>query len=195
MIDELVGTPETYAADIRPKLEVLHQIAMTNAAESATHHAQKYNSVASPPPFKVNDKVLLFTPVTKKHESSKLTRRFIGPYTITHCLSGFNYRLKDVESGKQLRRPVHAGRLRPFREPEDERLRYYIDPEYSGVTQYRRIVCNVRVGDITQLTCDAIVNPANAQLRHESGSAHCIARAAGDDLLTEYQTHIAQCGN
>jgi len=169
MIDELVGTPETYAADIRPKLEVLHQIAMINATDSATYHAQKYNSVASPPPFKVNDKVLLFTPVTKKYESSKLTRRFIGPYTITHCLSGFNYRLKAVETGKQVRRPVHAGRLRPFREPDDERLRYYRDPEYTGITPYRRIVCNVRV-------------------------AHCISRAAGDDLLAECRTYIAQSG-
>jgi hypothetical protein len=79
MLDELVGTPEQYAADIRPKLQVLHQVAMENALDSAAHHAQRYNSTATPPTFKVNDRVLLFTPVTKKNESAKLTRRFVGP--------------------------------------------------------------------------------------------------------------------
>jgi O-acetyl-ADP-ribose deacetylase (regulator of RNase III) len=194
MIDELVGTPEAYAADIRPKLEVLRQVAMTNATESAAHHAQKYNSIATPPPFKVNDKVLLYTPVTKKNESAKLTRRFVGPYVITHCLSGFHYRLKHLESGKQLRRPVHAGRLRPFREPDDERVRHYRDPDFSGTTQHRRLDINTRVGDITRLACDAIVNPANAQLRHEGGAAHCIARAAGEDFEAECRAYITQHG-
>jgi O-acetyl-ADP-ribose deacetylase (regulator of RNase III)/transposase InsO family protein len=194
MLDELVGTPEQYAADIRPKLQVLHQVAMENALDSAANHARRYNSTATPPPFVVGDKVLLFTPVTKKHESAKLTRRFLGPYQITHCLDGYNYKLKHLETGKQMGRPVHAGRLRPYLEPGPDSLPSARASDYSCVTRYRTLETQVRVGDISQATTDVIVNPANASMRHDGGVAKCIARTAGDDLVIECRELVARNG-
>jgi len=194
MLDELVGTSEQYAADIRPKLQVLHQVAIENSLDSATHHAQRYNSTATPPTYKVNDRVLLFTPVTKRNESAKLTRRFIGPYQITRCFAGHSYKLKHLETDKQMKRPVHAGRLRPYLEPGSDRLPIIRESDYSCITRYRGLDTHVHVGDIANATTDAIVRPTNANMRRDSGAARCITRAAGVDYETECRELITGNG-
>jgi len=43
-------------------------------------------------------------------------------YQITRCLAGYSYKLKHLETGKQMKRPMHAGRLRPHLEPGSDRL-------------------------------------------------------------------------
>ena len=65
MLEEpTVASPEAYARDIRPRLEILHQIAVENARDSAIRHALAKNQGASPPTFKEADKVLLSNSVT-----------------------------------------------------------------------------------------------------------------------------------
>ncbi len=49
-------------------------------------------------------------------------------------------------------------------------------------------------GDITQETVDAIVNAANAHLRHGGGVAGVIARAGGPKIATESKAWIAEHG-
>jgi hypothetical protein len=75
-IDWSLSTPELttpsavqYAREIGPKLEVLHQIAMTNAEGSAARHRQACNEAAKPPPYAAGDKVLLRDTRVKKGET------------------------------------------------------------------------------------------------------------------------------
>ena len=44
---------------------------------------------------------------------------------------------------------------------------------------------SVAKGDIVQIHCDAIVNPANTRLKHDSGAARAISDAAGPQLNAE----------
>jgi hypothetical protein len=126
-IDWSISTPELttpsavqYAREIGPKLEVLHQIAMTNAESSAARHRQVRNEEAKPPPYAAGDKVLLRDTRVKKGETVKLKRPYTGPFIITECRPGFNYRLQELKTGRDLKRAVHADRLRPLKEMQND---------------------------------------------------------------------------
>src|SRR5208282_1641819 len=59
-----------------------------------------------------------------KGECAKLKRKYLGPFLIIECRPKHNYMLKELASGKEMRRPVHANRLRSLKElPNDYRLR------------------------------------------------------------------------
>lgn len=75
--DSTTPSVEAYMRDIRPKLQILHHIAMENARDSALMHARRINDKANPPSFQTGDKVLLFNPTVKKGECAKLKRRYL----------------------------------------------------------------------------------------------------------------------
>jgi hypothetical protein len=64
-----------YRKEVAPELEILHEIAMQNAAESASRQRDKRNVGSTPPSYKVADKVLLHDASTKIGDSAKLTKR------------------------------------------------------------------------------------------------------------------------
>jgi hypothetical protein len=109
-----------YAREIGPKLEVLHQTAMTNVGGCAARHRQARNEEAKPLPYAAGDKVLLRDTRAKKGETVKLKRLYTGPFIFTECRLGFNYRLQELKTGRDLRRAVHADRLRPLKEMQND---------------------------------------------------------------------------
>jgi hypothetical protein len=78
------------------------------------------NKSTVPPSFKVGQKVLLYDPTTKMHEFSNLKIRYRGPYEILSEPAKYRYVLRDLTTEKELIRPVHADRLRPFHELVDQ---------------------------------------------------------------------------
>jgi hypothetical protein len=97
---------------------------MDNAAASAGRHRLRHDEGAISPEYAVGDKVLLHNVTLKRGESIKLKRRYTGPFIITECKPGFNYKLQHIETGRDLKRAVHADRLRPLKEmPNDYRLK------------------------------------------------------------------------
>ena len=118
-----------YAREIGPKLEVLHKIAMTNVEDSAARHRKLHNEAAKLPPYAVGDKVLLRDTRVRKGESAKMKKPYTGPFLVTECRPGFNYRLQELSTGRDLKRAVHADRLRPLKElPNDYRLTAQREP-------------------------------------------------------------------
>lgn len=115
------------------------------------------------------------------------------PYLIIDCCPVYNYKLKELSTGKELKRPVHANRLRSLRELDND---YRIKGSSSDVrllectTNNRKLNVSIRVGDNIYSRCDIIVNPANSRLEHNGGAAKSIARAAGDSLNDECRTYI-----
>ena len=112
---ETFPSAAAYAAEVKPKLTVLHQIVMENARDNATKHWEVYDRTSSEPSFDVGSKVLLFDPTTKKGKSAKLTVKWRGPYLIVVTKAGYNYKLKELKSGKEMKRFVHTNRLHPLR--------------------------------------------------------------------------------
>jgi len=110
--DSTTPSASAYMADILPKIQAFREIAIENARDSAERNARPVNEKAVEPTFKTGDKVLLHNPVVKKGECSKLKRKYLGPFLIIECRPKHNYMLKELSSGKELRRAVHANRLR-----------------------------------------------------------------------------------
>ena len=159
--DPTVPSVEAFAEDIKVKLAVYEQIAMQNAKDSALQHSQATNGKATPPTFNNGDKVLLFDPTTRKEEAGKLKLRWVGPFFIVDCLPNWNYRLKHVVKGTELKNPVHASRLRPLRELDND---YRLLGNNSNVvlfdarTAKRNTRVQIKVGDVTKTTCHVLVN-------------------------------------
>jgi len=191
--DSTTPSENAYMKDILPKIQAFREIAMENARDSAERNAKPVNDKAVEPIFKAGDKVLLHNPVVKKGECTKLKRKYLGPFLIIECRPKHNYMLKELATGKEMKRPVHANRLRSLKElPNDYRLRV-TDADvrlYESVTPVRNIAVTIRIGDIVYSMCDVIVSPANSGLYHGDGAAKAIACAAGDQLLFDCQEYV-----
>jgi hypothetical protein len=91
-----------YRKEVAPKLEILHELAMQNAAESASKQRDKKNVGSIPPSYKVADKVLLHDTSTKIGDSAKWTKRWTGPFFVKEILPNYNYKLQCLKTGRDL---------------------------------------------------------------------------------------------
>jgi hypothetical protein len=172
--------PQQYAYEIRPKLAVLHQIALANARDSAQRYRDRANQNATIPAYKVGDKVLLSNPAVRVGDSAKLTALFRGPFSIKEIKPGYNYVLTDLTTGKSLPRCVHAERLRIFRERDNEARKDETEVcLFEGKTKHRLITVQILAADITSCTADVLVNPTDSQLTPCNDIAKAIDRSIG----------------
>jgi O-acetyl-ADP-ribose deacetylase (regulator of RNase III) len=193
----LIPSADFYASDIKPKLEILHEIAMQCSAENAARHCDSHNENAVTPTFKTGDKVLLSNEAVKPGQSKKLSRRFSGPHFIIKSLDNFTYYLKHVLTGKLLRRPVHASRLIEYRElTNDFRLQQARSKPclFTGLTIHRRIRIEVVVADLVLIQTHATVNQTDELLTHPTGLSRKLATAAGAEIRDECASFIAENG-
>jgi hypothetical protein len=100
-----------------------------------------------PPSHKVADRVLLHDTSTKIGDSAKWTKMWTGPFFVKEILPNYNYKLQCLKTGRDLKRSVHASRLRPLKTMlNDYRLS---QPDTTGtvtiapeITQYFHQNCN-----------------------------------------------------
>jgi hypothetical protein len=89
---------------------------MENAAAKASRHRLRHDENATVLRYAVGNKVLLLNVTLKKGESIKKERRYVGPFLITECRPGLNYKLRLAEIDTDLKRTVHADRRRSLKE-------------------------------------------------------------------------------
>lgn len=185
LLSDTTTTPTEYVNELKPKLRALQLVALHNAQSNADRQRKPVNQEAVEPTFKIGQKVLIYDPTTKIHESTKLKIRYKGPYEILKEVAKYRYILQDLVSGKSTQRPVHADRLRPFYElADDERIRgIATDVCLAEVTtKHRRLKIRVTVADITTSQCDIVVNMISTQLGLLFGSARNILRCLHADI-------------
>jgi hypothetical protein len=161
---------------------------MQNAADNASKHRNARNKSTSVPHFKAGDKVLLHNEAVRPHEPSKLSQKFAGSFIITQCEPNFNNHLQHLMTGKMLKRPVLASRLRVFRERDNE---YHLSQTRSRPcllvehTPERRLEVKIMIADIASIDADVLVSPTDELLRKKTGPSRAIAQAAGDEVRVE----------
>jgi hypothetical protein len=143
--------------------------------------------------FAVADKVLLFDPTTKTGQHSKLKRRWSGPYFITEALDNFNFKLQELETGRDLERPVHTDRLRPLKELQyDYRLPIpdTLQQTSQCTTAQRNLAVRILVGDILSATAHAITHVTCSDPSQQSALSHRLFDTAGAGVLQTFRQHI-----
>ena len=110
---------DVYLQHMIPKIELTREIAKQNIHDCNTTTQFYYDRNAAYPKYTVGQKVLLYDPVTKKGVCKKLKKRWIGPYFITAEGDGYVYKLRQCDTGQEVRTHVHSNRLRPFNESRD----------------------------------------------------------------------------
>ena len=194
--DKTLNNALSYIENITPKLRILEEIANDNARDCAVDAAKKANRLATEPPFKLGDRVLLHSDRVHPGEAAKLTKKYTGTFMIIECLPGYNYKLKDLNSGKEPKHAVHASRIRPLITADnDDRLRL----KQSGVRLFEHtrsdgLKIEVTVGNVARMACDVIVCPTTSNLQPETGAAKAIAIAAGKALEEECKQHFTEHG-
>ena len=141
-------------------------------------------------------KVLLHDPVVKKGESSKLKIRYTGPFIITDCRPGFNYRLQHLDTGRDLRRPVHADRLRPLRElpndyrlAEDQQLTVVAEGVFGPDFPYR-----ILAGDPLEVQADEMVHLVDPNCQFLLSSRSRVGQIGGTKLRDQCWDWLVEVG-
>jgi hypothetical protein len=126
-------------------------VASQNAEDSAARHRKYRNVDATPPSFEVAEQVLLLDTTTKTGQNPKLKRKWTGPFLITEVLDNYNFKLQELETGRDLKRPVHASRLKRLRQhPNDYRTQVpdTLRQIFQCTIAQKKIEVRILVGDI-----------------------------------------------
>jgi O-acetyl-ADP-ribose deacetylase (regulator of RNase III) len=194
--DTPVTSAEQYAQEIAPKLEILSRIAMDNAAASAGRHRLRHDEGAINPEYAVGDKVLLHNVTLKRGESIKLKRRYTGPFIITECKPGFNYKLQHIETGRDLKRAVHADRLRPLKEmPNDYRLKPQVSTTVVTSASIESLTWQVTVGEPRNTKTKALVYWTDDKLSFLTELTSTLRQKLSNTTLERIREHKLQNSN
>ena len=105
-----------YIEHIHKSLTIVKNIAQENIKISQQKAKQNYDTKSKMPNFRINDHVLLRNQVTKTGLSSKLTKKWVGPYKIVSKGSNFTYKIQDSQTGKLHKSLVNAPRLKHYQQ-------------------------------------------------------------------------------
>ncbi|CAG2209499.1 unnamed protein product [Mytilus edulis] len=101
------------------------KIARTLATENLKH-AQEYQKLhydknTEKPTFEIQDQVLMYTPKVPVGLSSKLHRKFDGPFYIARKGLNHTYKLRRCSNNKELKSMINANRLKLYHPPDHRR--------------------------------------------------------------------------
>jgi cell division septation protein DedD len=113
---------KSHLSDLLQDLEVTRTIAAENTTRAKEIQAQQYNRAAKEPDFSPGQRVWLFCQKVEKGHSSKLTKKWLGPYYIVHLGPNFTYKLRRCSDDKLHKPLVHANRLKHYFDPSDRHV-------------------------------------------------------------------------
>ena len=119
--DDLPKDVEGHVKEITGRVEVIRDIAKKNMEEAHERARQQHDKRGTATPtYAAGDLVYLHRDQIKKNECKKMVNRYDGPMLVLHEGPNFTYKLRNMETGKDLKHMVNACRLRPFCDSRDE---------------------------------------------------------------------------
>ena len=186
--ESTIGDLDKNTAEVSQRLKVLHQVAIQNANESSDRCRERINKNAKLPSYKIGDKVLLYDNTLKKGQCQALKIKFKGPYEITQICPGYAYKLLHCETRAEVKRPVHANRLRPLHvrviKPQDVQRaeRTVVFDELIGVSRVQVIIDDVMERCDNGILC--FVNEELKPIGEDSVRLHTLGGTHVRDLMT-----------
>ncbi|CAC5365736.1 unnamed protein product [Mytilus coruscus] len=120
------------------------KIARTLATENLKH-AQEYQKLhydknTELPTFEIQDQVLLYSPKVPVGLSSKLHRKFDGPFYIARKGLNHTYKLRRCSNNKELKSMINANRLKLYHPPDHRRDLGAPDDDVPRALSYATII-------------------------------------------------------
>lgn len=115
----LPANAETCMKGIIDSFQITQNIVKDNIKKAQEKYTRYYNQNAQQHKFTVGQKVWVYNPQVKKGKSSKLQRKWYGPYYICVELSNNAFIVRRSKDNKQMTAPVNACRLKPYFDPLD----------------------------------------------------------------------------
>ncbi|KAG5866191.1 hypothetical protein JTB14_035210 [Gonioctena quinquepunctata] len=107
-----------YIAEFMQRMKIAHRNAIQTIEATTDRVHGQFNTKAKEPGFAIGDRLYLYQPAIQAGLTSKLAKKWIGPYRITH-LRGVNARIEEIHGRKE--QLVHVNRLKAMfghRRPE-----------------------------------------------------------------------------
>ena len=110
------GNWHDYLCDLRIHLKDLRQESTVNYVNAQLKWCEKADKKAKNRLFIVGDYCYVHSPTKKRGIPKKLGFRFNGLYKIVECRPNNLFLVKDVNTGKVLKSPIHINRLKEYHE-------------------------------------------------------------------------------
>ena len=130
-------------------------LATQNVNHNIDRNKDAHDAKAKEPNFKVGQTVLLYTPHVQKGLSSKLQRKWAGPYYIVECCQNHTYSLRHADTHVLHKSLVHANRLKQFQENSNTGVEAKHDDDSDNTSQ----------------TTDSIAKPIDSPNNSQNDSA------------------------
>ncbi|CAC5398185.1 unnamed protein product [Mytilus coruscus] len=100
-------------------LKIAKEIATENIKKAQIRQKQHYDKKTALPTFQIGDKVLLHSPKVPIGHSSKLHRKWTGPFYITAKGLNHTYKLRRSNNHIIMQSMINANRLKPYNDPRN----------------------------------------------------------------------------
>ena len=101
------------------QLEEAQRLAKQNTERTQYERMkERYDLKAVPNPYKIGQRVWVYTPKTQKGLSKKLLHHWHGPFRIVKKISPVNFKLRN-SANRLVAAPVHVNRMKPFYDTND----------------------------------------------------------------------------
>ncbi|PIK61937.1 hypothetical protein BSL78_01162 [Apostichopus japonicus] len=115
--DTMGRDAKEHITSVMDKLDTFRKVAKENIVQAQHKNKQTYDANAKEPSFHLGQSVLVFNPQVPQGHSSKLHRKWCGPYYVCELGPNDTFKLRNCSDNKELQSLVHANRLKPYHDP------------------------------------------------------------------------------
>ncbi|XP_061175622.1 uncharacterized protein LOC133184550 [Saccostrea echinata] len=116
---EIVGqNAKEYVDSIHKELKKARELATRNIEEAQEKYKTQHDKRATPPEFRIHEKVWLRSKKKQVGLTPKLCNKWIGPFYIIEDNHNNTYKLRNCADNTELKSAAHADDLKPFHDPE-----------------------------------------------------------------------------
>ncbi|CAC5402687.1 unnamed protein product [Mytilus coruscus] len=107
--------------NVLDNLKIARTLATENLKHAQEYQKLHYDKNTELPTFEIQDQVLLYSPKVPVGLSSKLHRKFDGPFYIARKGLNHTYKLRRCSNNKELKSMINANRLKLYHPPDHRR--------------------------------------------------------------------------
>ena len=99
---------------ITERLGKTREIAKNNIKNAQSKQKERFDEKVKPHKYEIGDEVLLFDSSSQNVHGDKFREKWTGPFYIHEAWKHGTYKLRNVETGLVMRKPINGARLKQY---------------------------------------------------------------------------------